>query len=86
LETIEMFRTYKNVYGDTAFMPEESVYAVVKAGFADRILLGSDFPITHYFAQRNKEDNETNIILEQQYKKDIAVLQKYENILKGKAV
>ncbi|GHV25453.1 hypothetical protein AGMMS4952_03220 [Spirochaetia bacterium] len=83
LETIAMFRTYKNVYGDTAFLPEANLQKIIQAGFGERLFLGTDFPITHYFTRGNTETNEPAITLEQQYKKDTAVLQKYEIILAG---
>jgi predicted TIM-barrel fold metal-dependent hydrolase len=76
-KTIEMMRRFDNVECDTAFMSEESVHALVSAGLASRVLLGSDFPITQYMENRN---NHTDITLPEQYKKDIAVLQKYEHI------
>jgi predicted TIM-barrel fold metal-dependent hydrolase len=42
-------------------MPEENRKAIVDAGFEDRLLFGSDFPITHYWewkADRAEFDEE----------------------------
>ena len=50
LETIALFHRHPNVYGDTAFLPHEKVLEIITAGFKTRLLPGSDFPITHYFA------------------------------------
>jgi hypothetical protein len=79
-KTIEMMRRFDHVECDTAFMPEESVHALVSAGLANRVLPGSDFPITHYMANKFKPEGARDISLAEQYKKDIAVLQKYEHI------
>ena len=46
---ITIFSKYKNIYGDTAFCPSDSYNAICKAGFKERMLFGTDFPITHYF-------------------------------------
>jgi len=52
-ETIKMLKKYPNVFCDTAFASETSVDKIIDAGFADRILFGTDFPITHYFYEKN---------------------------------
>ncbi|GHU27208.1 hypothetical protein FACS1894172_19270 [Spirochaetia bacterium] len=77
LETIEMFRTYKNVYGDTAFLSKANLQKIIQAGFADRILLGSDFPITHYFSQRQNE----KITLQNRYNVDKSTLEGYKELI-----
>jgi predicted TIM-barrel fold metal-dependent hydrolase len=66
-ETIKMFSQY-SVYGDTAFAPEERIKEIVSAGYADRLLFGTDFPITHYFAQKYFN---SDLSLCSQYEKDI---------------
>jgi hypothetical protein len=62
-------------------MPEESVHAAVKAGFADRILSGSDFPITHFMANKFKPDGAKDVSLAEQYAADLEQLQRYGNII-----
>lgn len=47
---IFLFSKYKNLFGDSAFCPCDSYEKICEAGFKDRILFGSDFPITHYYA------------------------------------
>lgn len=44
-QTIYMLQHNKNVYVDTAFMPAENVARLIDAGFAHRILFGTDAPI-----------------------------------------
>ena len=67
-ETIKMFRQYKNVYGDTAFAPKERINEIVNAGYADRLIFGTDFPVTHYFARKYFN---SHLSLSVQYEKDI---------------
>jgi hypothetical protein len=38
-----------NVYGDTAFLEARRYNQILEAGFAGRLIPGTDFPITHYF-------------------------------------
>ncbi|MBQ9283335.1 MAG: amidohydrolase family protein [Treponema sp.] len=45
---IDLFSKYPKLLGDTAFCPDESYDAICKAGFSERMLYGTDFPITHY--------------------------------------
>jgi hypothetical protein len=65
-ETVELMEKYTNVFGDTAFAPKERIDLVKNAGFGDRIIFGTDFPITHYFYGREK-----GISLKQQYSEDL---------------
>ncbi len=48
-EIIELFSKYNNVFGDTAFCPEENYKLICNAGFENRIQFGTDFPITHWY-------------------------------------
>ena len=64
-DTLEMFRQYPNVYGDTAFLPEMDFRHICKAGYANRLLPGTDFPITHYFREN------TALTLKEQYTNDV---------------
>lgn len=52
-DTLAMLQKYKNVFCDTAFATTETVATICNAGFSDRILFGTDFPITHYWETRN---------------------------------
>ena len=65
-ETIKIFQKYPHVFGDTAFAPKERIDEINAAGFGDRLIFGTDFPITHYFYGRN-----CDISLEKQYQNDI---------------
>jgi hypothetical protein len=77
--TVAMLRKYPNLYCDTAFAPEERFARIVEAGFASRIILGSDFPITHYFRTKYPGDNEElSISPKEQYAKDVAQMKEYE--------
>lgn len=64
-DTIKLMQKYPNVSGDTAFAPKERIDAVKNAGFGERLIFGTDFPITHYFYGRGG-----GISLVEQYKKD----------------
>ena len=44
-QTIQMLRECPNTYVDTSFMPHEHLQILLNAGFADRILFGTDTPI-----------------------------------------
>lgn len=48
-QTLEMLSEFPNAWCDTAFTPAEDVAAIVKAGFGDRVLWGTDYPIPKYF-------------------------------------
>jgi predicted TIM-barrel fold metal-dependent hydrolase len=73
-ESIAMFSLYKNVHGDTAFLPEGDLRKIVKAGFGKRIVLGIDFPITHYFTVKYGKPK-GKWTLRKQYEKDAKGLQ-----------
>lgn len=80
-ETIEMFRTYKNVYGDTAFLSEDSLKTIIQTGFDSRLIPGSDFPITHYFRTKYPQKGENPVIsLQAQYAKDIQKFAEIKNM------
>lgn len=79
-ESIAMFSLYKNVYGDTAFLPEEDLRKIVKAGFKKRIILGSDFPITHYFTVKYRKPK-GKWTLRMQYARDVKNMKKLAEII-----
>jgi predicted TIM-barrel fold metal-dependent hydrolase len=64
-DTISMFRTHGNLYGDTAFLDADRYAQIAEAGFAKRLIPGTDFPITHYFNRK------TGVSLEKQYAEDL---------------
>jgi len=70
-ETIALFQLYKNVYGDTAFLSVDSFDKITKAGFNERLLPGSDFPITHYYKTRYPRRKDSKITLQKQYLDDL---------------
>lgn len=48
-EAIELMQKYENVWVDTAFMPTPNIVKCCEAGFVDRVMWGSDYPIPKYF-------------------------------------
>ncbi|MDR0878130.1 MAG: amidohydrolase family protein, partial [Treponema sp.] len=71
-QTIDMMQKHKNIYCDTAFVEEEAIRRIIGAGFAPRIVLGSDFPITHYFRTKYPPEGENPAMsLEEKYREDI---------------
>jgi predicted TIM-barrel fold metal-dependent hydrolase len=80
-KTIEMLHLYPNLLCDTAFMSQERFSVITGTGFAERLLTGSDFPITHYFASKYQQTNENASTLEEQYKIDTEQMRKYETII-----
>lgn len=49
-DTLDMLQKYTNVFCDTAFVSSETVATIRDAGFKERTLFGTDFPITHYWS------------------------------------
>jgi predicted TIM-barrel fold metal-dependent hydrolase len=70
-KTLEMFKKYDHVKGDTAFVPQENIQSIIDRGYKDRLLTGTDFPITHYFATKYKNSSKSP---EEQYQEDINLL------------
>lgn len=54
-QIIRILTQYHNVYGDTSFCSYESYDAICKAGFKDKMLFGTDFPITHWYTEHFKK-------------------------------
>ena len=48
-QTIELMKTYPNVWCDTAFMPVPNIVKLSNEGLCDRVLWGSDYPILKHF-------------------------------------
>lgn len=67
----KMTAKHKNVFCDTAFCEEKYVRKVMEKIPKERILFGTDFPITHYWSEKK-------VSLAEQYKKDCEIL----NLLK----
>lgn len=69
---ISLFSKYNNLYGDTAFCPADSYKDICKAGFKDRMLYGTDFPITHWWKYEKKEHKPMGVIdLTKNYKESM---------------
>jgi hypothetical protein len=68
---------------DTAFVGEADLRFIVGAGFASRILLGSDFPITHYFRNNYPPEGSGNdpVSLQARYREDVKQLLLYNQII-----
>lgn len=61
--TLEMLKKYPNTFCDTAFVFEDIQEEVCNAGFADRIRLGTDFSITHYYFCKPSHDPTTEELI-----------------------
>jgi len=76
--TIAMLKKYANAYCDTAFVPGTDVQKIILVGLKDKILLGSDFPITHFYRTKNPGHVENRMIsLRENYAQDIALWRVY---------
>ncbi|MDR3049873.1 MAG: amidohydrolase [Elusimicrobiota bacterium] len=78
-QAIDMLSKYPNVCVDTAFLSLESLNEIINAGFASRILLGSDFPVTQYFHHQISKEWRT---LKKQYEEDAKQMKLYNEIIK----
>ena len=71
--TIELLEKYNNVYCDTAFTTQADVRQIILAGFKDKIIFGTDFPITHFFRIKYPKAGEKSpVSLQEKYAEDIA--------------
>ena len=76
--TIEMLKKYDNVYCDTAFISVSEIRKIIFAGFNEKIIFGSDFPITHFFRVKYPNMGENIVIsLREEYAEDIAGWKNY---------
>jgi hypothetical protein len=78
-QVLQLLLLNRNVFFDTAFVDEKDIGFFSLRGLRDRILFGSDFPITHYTNKKEK-DMGTNLEneLADQYRKDLRVLSSIE--------
>ena len=44
-----MLKKYKNIKSDTAYSDEKDIITLMKSGVKEKVLFGTDFPLTHYF-------------------------------------
>jgi predicted TIM-barrel fold metal-dependent hydrolase len=71
-KTIAMLKKHANVLCDTAFVPEADIQHIITSGFKDKIVFGTDFPITHFFSTKYPKKGENPMItVAEQYAKDI---------------
>ncbi|MDR1952082.1 MAG: amidohydrolase family protein [Elusimicrobiota bacterium] len=75
---IEIIKKYKNVFGDTAFVSNESLRKIAKFGVIKKMITGSDFPITHYLREREMGKY---INIKQQYRNDFLKLKIQKNFI-----
>ncbi len=76
---IRLFSKYPNLSGDTAFCPEDSYRAICNAGFKDRMLLGTDFPITHWYRHYEEEKKDVSVCsLTENYKQTLKEMRWFE--------
>ena len=62
---IMLFERYTQIYGDTAFCPKDSYEEICAAGFMERMLFGTDFPITHYYQKVRNNSIKENANLDE---------------------
>lgn len=48
-QTVSLMKAYQNVWTDTAFMPINNVVRLCDEKLSERVLWGSDYPITKYY-------------------------------------
>ena len=82
-ETITILNKYPNIYGDTSFVCEEWIKLLIENRLGNRIIPGSDFPITHYWNTHFNNSNEKKITLIEQYQLDITTMKHFEVLLKN---
>ncbi|MBR6199573.1 MAG: amidohydrolase family protein [Spirochaetales bacterium] len=70
---IFLFDNYPNIYGDTACVDHNHIQTLMNSKYKHRILFGTDFPITHYWAHHLHGEH---ISLQEQYKRDCQILSK----------
>ncbi len=76
-EIIRLFGAYDNLLGDVAFCPAENYNAICRAGFSERMLWGTDFPVTHWTERKNDEISAD--ILAENYK---ATLKRFKSAIR----
>jgi predicted TIM-barrel fold metal-dependent hydrolase len=81
-EAISLLKN-QNVYGDTAFLPSADFVQITEQGLSKKMVLGSDFPITHYFSAKypEKEGNGGKISLAGKYSENFEKLEHFSSIL-----
>lgn len=57
---IDVSSKCKNIYGDAAFLEKETFKYFVSRGLSEKILFGTDFPITNYMC--GKKSNDINVL------------------------
>jgi len=65
-QLIEVLKQCPNVLTDTAFQNLEDIQRIISQGYTDRILYGSDFPITSYYSQNDYLSSESWISIYKQ--------------------
>jgi len=80
-EVYSEIATAVSVYPPASFKPYFWLVPsyLIKNGLGKKIMIGSDFPITHYWATHYQ--NKKNITLEEQYQEDIEMMKKFEVLL-----
>jgi predicted TIM-barrel fold metal-dependent hydrolase len=82
-QAIEVLRLYPNTSCDTAFMTEENFEKIIDAGFGNRLILGSDFPMSHYYSNKYAPEEGRQILsLGEQYKKDAEQMKRFDEVIK----
>ena len=82
-QTISLLNKFMNVYCDTAFMPLKDFKCIIDNELGNKVIIGSDFPITHYYSFKygNASFKNNFVELKNQYRNDIETMKYYELLL-----
>lgn len=73
---LDLFDTYSNLYGDVAFSTPKDMQQILSSVYCERLLFGSDFPITAY---RENMKAYRKIELYENYQKILSIWNKHIN-------
>jgi predicted TIM-barrel fold metal-dependent hydrolase len=81
-QTLQLLLQNPNVYCDTAFVEKDLVNFFFLRGLRHKVVLGSDFPITHYYNKNNTSSDRSFVTaLKDQYACDFERLYLYGEII-----
>jgi hypothetical protein len=66
--TVEMLRKCPQIKADISFVESENIIKMISAGLKEKLLFGTDFPVTHYAAEKR-------LSLARQYESDCKIVQ-----------
>lgn len=78
-QTISMLQNYKNVFCDSSFVCTADIQTIFQLGFRNRVIFGTDFPITYHWNSKYLNAIK-NISLAEQYLADIKDINVFEQL------